>query len=95
MFAFLPFQEKEKVRKACIQAFKRDYKYKGRRLFVGDDLSQRVQAPRKALLPTLKQLQQEGKKAFYVYPAIIKFVDNEEDSTWRLIISDVKYHQGF
>ena len=66
---FGSFQQKEKVRKTCIKVFKASsYKYKERKLYVGEDLSRRVQSQRKTLLPVLKRLQQEGKKAFVCVP---------------------------
>ena len=73
---FTSFQERDKVRKACIAAFKTGKKFKERKLFVSEDFSLRVQARRKALLPTLKKLQHEGKKAFFTYPATIRYVQD-------------------
>eukprot|EP00057_Strongylocentrotus_purpuratus_P019582 XP_011674056.1 PREDICTED: cilia- and flagella-associated protein 46-like [Strongylocentrotus purpuratus] len=76
---FSSFQDRVRVRKACVAAFKEGFKYKERsKLFVAEDFSHRVQARRKALLPELKMLQQQGKRAFFVYPATIKYVQDHQ-----------------
>lgn len=80
---FSSFETKEKVRKKCVDKFKaKKHEGTGRKLFCSDDYSKRVQAQRKALLPKLKELQKEGKKAFFVFPAIIKFVENQVLKTY-------------
>lgn len=76
---FSSFQDRVRVRKACVAAFKEGFKYKERsKLFVAEDFSHRIQARRKALLPELKMLQQQGKRAFFVYPATIKYVQDHQ-----------------
>ena len=72
---FSSYITKELVRKACITAFK-SKQFNGHKLYVSEDLSKRVQARRKELWPKLKELRDEGKKAFFQYPATLKFVDN-------------------
>ena len=72
--AFGMYQERQAVKKACIEAFK-SKRFYDKKLFVSDDLSRRVQLQRKALVPALKKLQGEGKKAFFVYPAVLKYND--------------------
>lgn len=74
--AFSSYTTREKVRKACVQKFKAT-KFHDVKLFVSPDLSQRVLQQRKQKMTQFKQLQQEGKKPFFVFPAIIKYRVNE------------------
>ena len=80
---FGSFYDRVRVRKACIAAFKGGFKYKERKIFVAEDFSQRIQARRKALLPELKKLQHGGKKAFFVYPATIKYVEDNQLKVYK------------
>ena len=70
--AFATFAAKEKVRKACVQKFKMD-PYKGSKIFVSDDFSKRVLMRRKSKMDKFKQLKDEGKKPFFLYPDRLGF----------------------
>jgi len=74
---FATYQEKISFRKAAVAVFKTTT-YNGWKLFIQDDLSARIQKNRKELVPVLKKLREEGKRPFFVYPAVLKFWDNEE-----------------
>ena len=73
---FASFQAREKVKRSCIQAFKSS-QLKDKRFFVADDLSHRIQAQRKKLLPSLQRLRNAGKRAFFVFPATIKYIEGQ------------------
>ena len=76
--AFNSHQIREKVRKACITKLKTQALYKGSKIFVAEDFSKRVQQMRKAKMPHFKRLQQEGKRPFFAYPAVIKYRIGDE-----------------
>ena len=62
------------MRKACIQKFK-ESTYKGQKIFVGEDFSKRIQTLRKNQMDEFKRLQREGKKPFFIYPAVVTYRD--------------------
>ena len=66
------FLDKEQVRKACIAKFKQDT-FHGKKIYVAEDLSKKVQLERKAKLDVFKKLQKEGQKPFFAYPAVIRY----------------------
>ena len=68
------FQAKLSFRKAAIDVIK-GKQFKGNKLYISDDLSHRVQQQRKELLPVLKGLKDSGKKAYFTYPATIRYWD--------------------
>jgi len=70
--AFSSYMVREKVRKACIAKFK-ESSYHGVKLGVGEDFSKRVSQLRKAKMPGFKQLKEEGKQPFFVFPAALKY----------------------
>ena len=61
-----------------VAAFKAGYRYQDRKLFVAEDFSPRIQQKWKTLLPVLKKMRDEGKKAFFVYPATIKYKEDHQ-----------------
>ena len=65
--AFSTYSAKEKVRKACIARFKADL-YRGKKIFVSDDFSSRVLRMRKEKMEKFKQMKDEKKKPFFLYP---------------------------
>ena len=65
------YQDKELCRKALADLF-RSKKIEDSKLYVANDFSQKVLQLRKAKLPQLRKLKNEGKNAFFVYPATIK-----------------------
>ena len=70
---FTFFQEKEKCRKALADLFKsKTFGPSEAKLFVANDYSQKVQQLRRDKLQELRRLRNEGKNAFFVYPATIK-----------------------
>ena len=70
---FTFFQEKEKCRKALADLFKsKTFGPSQAKLFVANDYSQKVQQLRRDKLKELCRLKNEGKNAFFVYPATIK-----------------------
>lgn len=73
---FTSFKEKEQARKALINYFKSKKDNDTEIYAVSDDYSVKVQKLRKAKIPELKKLRQEGKKAFLVYPAEIRISKN-------------------
>ena len=73
---FASFNVREKVRKACLAKFKTS-EYKGRKIFVSDDLSKRVLQQRKVKMPVFQKLKKEGKKPFFTYPANLKYRDDK------------------
>ena len=85
---FSSYQTKELVRKACIQKFK-ESTYKGQKIFVGEDFSKRIQTLRKNQMDEFKRLQREGKKPFFMYPAVVKY----RDVNSRVITLDPKDKQ--
>ena len=70
---FASFTARENVRKACLSKFKASSEFKGRKIFVADDLSKRVQQKRKDKMGIFKKLKEEGKKPFFSYPAKLKY----------------------
>ena len=74
---FASFQDKIAFRKSAVALFKTTT-FNGWKLFIQDDLSVRIQKNRKELVPTLKKLREEGKRPFFVYPAILKYWDNDQ-----------------
>ena len=80
--AFSSFQTREIVRKACIQKFK-DNLLDGRKAYVSEDFSRRVQLLRKAKMADFKRLQEQGKKPFYVYPDTIKYKEDGKVVTYN------------
>ena len=85
---FSSYQTKELVRKACIQKFK-ESTYKGQKIFVGEDFSKRIQTLRKNQMGEFKRLQREGKKPFFIYPAVVKY----RDANGRVLTLDPKDKQ--
>ena len=71
---FSSYVEKERSKKALVQSFKKQTE---NRFFVSDDFSRRVQLLRKEKLPELKQLRDQGKNAFFVFPAKIVVRDSK------------------
>ncbi len=69
---FPTFQSKLAFRKAAVSMFKTTT-FNGAKLFIQDDLSARVQKKRKELVPAMKKLREEGKRPFFIYPAVLKF----------------------
>ena len=80
--AFSSFQTREIVRKACIVKFK-DNLLDGRKAYVSEDFSKRVQMVRKAKMEVFRRLQQQGKKPFFVYPDTIKYKDDGKVLTYN------------
>ena len=83
--AFGSYPVKETIKKACIRRFK-EASSKGsehEKMYVDDDLSQRIRAQRKKMLPELQKLRRAGKKAFFVYPAQIKYYEGERLQTLK------------
>ena len=75
---FLNWRSKELVRRSAIKVFKsKKYENQSQKLFVSEDFSKRITQQRKELLPAMKKLRDEGKKAFFKYPAVLKFVDGD------------------
>ena len=70
--AFSSYTTRETVRKACLAKFK-DNEYHGKRIFVGEDFSKRVQKLRKSKMATFKKLQREGKRPFFRLSCINKY----------------------
>ena len=68
---FTFYQEKEKCRKALADLFKKQ-KFGDAKLFVANDFSVKVQRMRKEKLEELRRLRNQGKQAFFIYPATIK-----------------------
>ena len=62
--SFATFTAREEVRKQCIAKFKNE-EFNGRKVFVAEDLSKKVQLKRKAKMDAFKKLQKEGKKPFF------------------------------
>ena len=65
--AFSSYSTKEKVRKACVAKFK-TARFNGNKIFVSDDFSKRVINMRKEKMGKFKQLKDENKKPFFLYP---------------------------
>lgn len=82
--AFQSFSTKEMVRKECIRKFKSS-EYKGKKIFVDDDFSDRIRRLRREKMDKFKQLKSENKKPFFVYPAQIRY---REETTGRLVTVD-------
>ena len=70
--SFATFTAREEVRKQCIAKFKNE-EFNGRKVFVAEDLSKKVQLKRKAKMDAFKKLQKEGKKPFFTFPDIIRY----------------------
>jgi len=74
--AFGTFTAKENIRKASIQKLKACKEYKAKKVFVGEDLSRRVQEQRKKKMELFKRLRQDGKKPFFSWPDKIRYRDH-------------------
>jgi len=72
--AFRSYVVKEQVRKASIQKLKNST-FQGRKIFVAEDFSKKVNDQRKKKMEQFKKLKLEGKQPFFVYPDKIKFRD--------------------
>ena len=70
--SFATFTAREEVRKQCIAKSKNE-EFNGRKVFVAEDLSKKVQLKRKAKMDAFKKLQKEGKKPFFTFPDIIRY----------------------
>jgi len=70
--AFNSFSVREKVRKACIAKFKSST-FHGVKLGVGEDFSKHVIQLRQTKMARFKQLKEEGKQPFFVFPASLKY----------------------
>ena len=74
--SFTSFDAKETIRKVSIQKLKSTQsQYHGKRVFVGEDLSKRIQALRRSKMAAFKKLQVEGKKPFFAWPDKIRYRD--------------------
>lgn len=66
---FGAYSAKERARKACIKKLKATTSlYQDHKVFVAEDLSQRVLQLRKAKAGSFKRLKEEGKRPFFVFP---------------------------
>lgn len=66
---FGSYTAKERARKACIKKLKANASlYRDHKVFVAEDLSQRVLQLRKAKAGSFKRLKEEGKRPFFVFP---------------------------
>ena len=74
--AFSTYGMKEKVRKSCIAKFKKN-KFKEEKIYVSEDFSKRVMNKRKNKLDKLKQLKEEGKKPFFIFPDKLAYRNKE------------------
>lgn len=70
---FSSYLEKEKSRKVLLEFFKKE-KFGPQEVcfFVSDDYFQKVRKMRKEKLPEFLRLREEGKQAYFVYPATIR-----------------------
>ena len=75
--AFTSYGMKEKVRKASIAKLKEGGLYKGSRVFVSEDFSQKVLNKRREKKEQRLQLKAEGKKPFFMYPARLAYRDKD------------------
>ena len=75
--SFNSYNAKERVRKACIEKLKATKSYKGKKVFVAEDLSKRVLRLRKEKSPRLRKLKDEGKRPFFAYPARLFYRDKD------------------
>ncbi|XP_072163993.1 uncharacterized protein [Diadema setosum] len=74
--AFSTFVTKERVRKACITKLKQTSSmYHDLKVFVAEDLSQRVLQLRRKKQEKFKRLKDEGKRPFFAYPDKIRYRD--------------------
>ncbi|XP_072163992.1 uncharacterized protein [Diadema setosum] len=74
--AFSTFVTKERVRKACIKKLKRTSSmYHDLKVFVAEDLSQRVLQLRRKKQEKFKRVKDEGKRPFFAYPDKIRYID--------------------
>lgn len=64
---FASYQQREKVRVACVKGFK-GKQYKGKKLFVAEDFSKRIMQLRKNKMEKFKKLKVEGRKPFFLFP---------------------------
>ena len=72
--AFSTYASKEKVRKACVAKLKAvQSRFRDGKVFVSEDFSRRVLQMRKEKMDALKQLKDEGKKPFFLYPAKLAY----------------------
>ena len=71
---FNNFRDKERVKKQLIHHLSTD-KEKDRKIFIGEDLSKRIQERRKAQMSTFKALREKGLKPFFLFPDILKAKD--------------------
>ncbi|XP_072168426.1 uncharacterized protein [Diadema setosum] len=82
--AFSTFVTKERVRKACITKLKQtNSMYHDLKVFVAEDLSQRVLQLRRKKQEKFKRLKDEGKRPFFAYPDKIRY----RDQTSRKVVS--------
>ena len=72
--SFTSYEAKESGRKASIQKLKSSQsQYEGRRVFVAEDLSRRIQLLRRNKMGTFNKLKREGKKPFFAWPDKIRY----------------------
>lgn len=80
--AFLRYEDREAVRVQAIKTLKTQT-FQGKKIFVSEDFSRRIQLARKSLLEAKKSLAAQGKQPFFIYPAILKYRENDIVKTYN------------